>query len=595
MDRENNDTINVTTTAQTTDHAIEEQDCAARQADREQETTADIAADTAEAAPAPTETSTVRIMDGAESPTNNGVTAGIDVGADEERHDVANAVVPDTKQTNSALDKKIDEMSFDERRSEAIEIAAYFEGIQQTNRDFVQELKALKSQFPVLADCTAGYFGEMIASVKNCTAGQRNNIFAAYVLFYVLTAGKYPHECWKNAIKKPEDTPLGEIRSRGKELAVKLSAVGHDKTANEILDTTKKFQRQTESDDIAPLLRDNEQVGNARIYELFWEVFIMKYGNYRPSLWKSVLTEFKEKKYAKRDLCEFAEQCGKTEIYAVAYEGKLDKPMHYTCEDCSFVTVFDEHTWLAVAADGVGSCINSHIGSQLATEMLSETIAAYLQSHHLLTTDTKRRLFGTSHGTIDKKEWAALMYFLRFDLASELYTAWNSAVRESQEFKDDPQAEIGQFTSTLQFAFGCEAFTACGKIGDGTFFVKKKETSSAGAYYGGVLLNDCISGVTQTAVLTIAHLKANPTALQVDFFAAGEITDIIISSDGASDALGYTVEDVDKLAQKMHALPFEKRCDELSRIARIGSDYNETQHGSGDDSTVVYIRFEEQK
>ena len=288
---------------------------------------------------------------------------------------------------------------------------------------------------------------------------------------------------------------------------------------------------------------------------------------------------------------KFCEQCGTTEIYAVSYEGKLDKPMHFTCEDCSFVTVFDENTWLAVSADGVGSCVNSHIGSGLATEMLSETIAAYLQNNHLLSTDKKRRLFGTR---IDKKDWAALMYFLRFDLASELYTAWDAAVRASQEFRDDPDAEISQFTSTLQFAFGCEAFTACGRIGDGTFFVKKKEAAGNGAYYGGVLLNDGISGVTQTAVLTVAHLKANPTALLVDFFAAGEITDIIISSDGVSGALGNTVEELDKVAQKMHALSFEKRCDQLSRIARACSDYNETQHGSGDDSTVVYIRFADQ-
>lgn len=485
--------------------------------------------------------------------------------------------------------KAISSLSFKERQEEAINIATYFAEMQQENIDFARQLKLLKSKFPVLSNLDVKYFPHIICTINKLTESQTNNIFSAYVLFYVFTAGRYPQDYWKGVTERLEDTTLGKIRAMGKEFSLKFSQAGNGKLADKINEITKGFQRQTEDLDIGSLVSMEESVGIARIYELFWEVFVMKYGNYRPSFWKNKLTEFYGKKYAIRELCEFKEQSKNVDIYAVSYEGKLNKPLHYVCEDCSFATIFDENTWLAVSADGVGSCENSYIGSQLATEILGETIADYLQKNNLVSDENENQGIINESKPVDEDAWAKLMYYLRFKLAYDFYNAWEAAVKMSKEFQGDPSAEIGQFTSTLQFAFGCKAFIACGRIGDGSFFVRKRERSGNSFYYGGTLLDDCISGVTQTAVLTIAHLKTNPSALQVDFFRADEITDIIISSDGVSSALGYTVEEVNKLACELSKLPFEKRCEELSRMARFCSDYNETQHGSGDDCTIVHV------
>ena len=490
--------------------------------------------------------------------------------------------------------KQLNELTYDERLALSVEIAEYLAEFQQNNVDFTKQIN-LKLQFPVLRDFDAAGFEQFLSTVNKVTADQKNNLYTAYVLFYVFSSGKYPENCFSGVAEKAEDTAVGAVNSAGKELATRLSQAGCAKLADKARELAKSFQRQTESADIAAIARGEQNVGIVKICELFWEVFVTKYGNYRPIFWKNKLAEFCGKKYAIRESCEFKEQGKSVEIYAVSYEGKLNKPLHYVCEDCSFVTVYDENTWLAVSADGVGSCETSYLGSQFATETLSDTIVGYLQSHHLLTGDKKRKGLGGKLKPVTAEEWGRFMYFLRFELATEFYDAWESAVRMSEEFQKAPESEVGQFTSTLQFAFGCEAFIACGRIGDGSYFVRKKERNGSGYLQGGTLLNDGISGVTLTAVLTIAHLKTNPTALQIDFFRPDEITDIVMSSDGVSGALGDTVEEVNKFTCKMRALPFEQRCKALSAVARACSDYNETQGGSGDDCTLVHVCFKDLK
>ena len=493
--------------------------------------------------------------------------------------------------TQQEVVKGLNELTYNERLGASIEIASYLAEFQQQNVDFSKQIN-LKLQFPVLRDFDEGDFRQFLDTVSKPTADQKNNFYTAYVLFYVFSSGKYPQQCFKGVAEKMEDTMLGEVNSAGRELTSKLSQVGCAKLADKAKELVRSFQRQRESEDIAPIARGEQNVGVAKICELFWEVFVTKYGNYRPVFWKNKLAEFYGKNYKIRESCEFKEQNKRVEIYAVSYEGKLNKPLHYVCEDCSFVTVYDEDTWLAVSADGVGSCATSYLGSQFATETLSDTIVGYLQSNHLLSSDKRRRVLG-KFKPVSAEEWGRFMYFLRFELATEFYKAWESAVQMSEEFQSDANADVGQFTSTLQFVFGCEAFVACGRIGDGSYFVRKKERNGNGYLYGGTLLHDCISGVTQTAVLTIAHLKTNPSALQIDFFKPNELTDVVISSDGVSGALGETVEDVNKFTCKLRALPFEQRCEELAVIARACSDYNETQHGSGDDCTLVHVCFKD--
>ena len=155
--------------------------------------------------------------------------------------------------------------------------------------------------------------------------------------------------------------------------------------------------------------------------------------------------------------------------------------------------------------------------------------------------------------------------------------------------KNYVNGEEERYTCTLQFAFGCKAFTVCGRVGDGLFFVGKREVVGGRECKGGMLFDDCISGVTQREVLSVACLKDNPSALRTAIFRPGEVTDVIMASDGAECALGTTVRKLIGLCEKLRAMAFADRLEALHKRARQGADYNETQNGSGDDSTVVYI------
>ena len=498
----------------------------------------------------------------------------------------------------SILIEKLEELDLKRRQSEAIKIAGYFADLQQEKgTDFICRFGRDREMFPILYAFSEREFTDVVKTMGNVSQDKKNNVFTAYVLFYIISAGKYPQEYWPDGVlNKSEDTLLGVIRSKGKELESKLASDGYGNVGQSIIRIINNYRREKESRYIAAAVGGEECVGIATIYELFWDVFVMKYCNYRPLFWKEKIGEFYNKEYKIRvdedRACEFKETKEgekRVEIYAVSYEGKLDKPMHYSCEDCSFVTFYNDNMWLAVSADGVGSCKNSHNGSLLATEKLSDVIVDYLKEKKLLPGDGLGKVVFGKYRAISNEVWSNLMYFLRFELAHEFYEAWEAAVKSSGEFIENEDFDITQYASTLQFAFGCAAFIACGRVGDGRFFVRKKEKFESGYYYGGVLLDDCISGVVQTAVMTVANLKYNPSALQVAFFRPDEVEDIIISSDGADSALGDTVEKVSKFAEKMHKLPFDERCVELSRVARLCSDCNGTQNGSGDDCTLVHI------
>ena len=298
--------------------------------------------------------------------------------------------------------------------------------------------------------------------------------------------------------------------------------------------------------------------------------------------------------------CEYAEDREKVQIYAVSYTGCQEKPMHVECEDYCFTEFYDEDTWLAVSCDGVGSCSYSSIGSRAATVALSAVIDAYLTENNILNKDDKgeekRWRLGKLPLSKDKKavhddeRWGKLMYYLQNNLANDLYEFWQDTVNEAQRILNINTDDLSQYTTTLQFAFGCKAFVACGRVGDGRFFVGKHE-GTGNASLGGFMLNDGISGVTQPAVYTIVHLKNNPHALQISFFSPDELDDIIISSDGCDGYLGDSVPALLARADEFSALPFKDRCEKLAAVARLCSEVNSTMYGSGDDSTIVHIHF----
>lgn len=66
-------------------------------------------------------------------------------------------------------------------------------------------------------------------------------------------------------------------------------------------------------------------------------------------------------------------------------------------------------------------------------------------------------------------------------------------------------SDIKEYASTLLFVFGCESFVACGILGDGKFFVRKKETVDNCDMPGGIFLSDGISGITRSEVLSTVN------------------------------------------------------------------------------------------
>ena len=462
---------------------------------------------------------------------------------------------------------RVDELPYENRRKVALSAAEYF---CEHEGEFEELLGGLIQKRPELCKFEL----EKVRPVADCadklSPAQKNNVLFACLLFYVLSKGAYPHEYWTGALQSPEDTAVYRLKKLGTAFAecCENPCAAEKAVKSELLNMKRR--------DIAPLLSGRVEVGQVKLFEMLWDVIVRKIGNNSPRLWKNKLGEFIGKDFAVRRDCEFKEGRGNIEIYAVSYEGKLDKPMHDECEDCSFVTFYgDDNTWLAACSDGVGSCANSSEGSLLATEYLSEVISNYLNAH------------GISGGAPSERDWAEFIYRLRFRLAEDFYAMWEAAVMRTENFSEE-RGGVKSFSATLQFAFGCERFIACGRLGDGTFYVR---TESG----GGFILNDGVSGVTRGEVLTVPNLKESPSAMQISIFPAGEISDIIISSDGVSGALGEDIPSLERFVKRAEELPFEERCAYLSRTAKLCSEYNETHHGSGDDCTLAHIHLKDKR
>ena len=167
---------------------------------------------------------------------------------------------------------------------------------------------------------------------------------------------------------------------------------------------------------------------------------------------------------------------------------------------------------------------------------------------------------------------------------------WEQEITSSPEYTNSKTPRVVDFASTMQFAFGCAKFVACGRIGDGSFYVKMKKIAGDDMA-GGFILNDGISGVLRIPVLDVSQLGKAPQALQISFFNADAVSDILISSDGLTNAVGESIREIDEFVGKLSGRPFDKCCAELDRIAQKCSDYNETDYGVGDDSSVGFIHY----
>lgn len=511
------------------------------------------------------------------------------------------------EQTSVAVpEKSVSEYAFAERNCLAFDTVAFIAENFERGSDYVAGYRRLVNKFPVLKELNLQYFEDICRSIPKFVGEQRNNVYVAFVLFYIYTSGKYPQQYWSDAVVPAAQTEYALVRALSKQLS---AAIASESNVQDKLESVmKEYLRTIKRKFVSVLMRNDDGLGMANIYEMLWDVFVNKYCNYNVMLWKRTIDSYLGKTHTVRHgtynsvdyNCEYSEDREKVQIYAVSYTGCQEKPMHVECEDYCFTEFYDEDTWLAVSCDGVGSCSYSSIGSRAAAGALSAVIGAYLTKNSILDKedkgDEKRGRLGKLFLCKDKKAvhddemWGKFMYYLQNNLAADVYEFWQDTVNEAQRDLNINADDLSQYTTTLQFAFGCKAFVACGRVGDGRFFVGKRE-GAGNASMGGFMLNDGISGVTRPAVYTIEHLKNNPHALQVSFFSPDELDDIIISSDGCDGYLGDGVLALLARADEFSALPFKDRCEKLAAVTRLCAEVNSAMYGSGDDSTIVHIHF----
>ena len=455
--------------------------------------------------------------------------------------------------------------------------------LQKENKPLTSLLgdKHFFALFPMLKGFGKAAVDEIIASA-DFNDVQKNNVAVAVMIFYILTKGEYPQELWRNSALKYSETLLGQYSARGKEFAEFVRKNLDDKPFSEINAFNKRIIREQKKKDIAEIISDLRGVGAYKLFEMLWDVFITKYGHYSVKIWLSKISEFADKNYAHR--CEYRIRNKRSEIYAVSSEGKLDKPLHLGCEDHSLVKFISESCWIAVVADGVGSCEHSSVGSEAASVALEQTVVNHLLKKGFLVSKSKVSV-------TDKKDDIPeeLMDYFKSRFAKEFYSKWEKTIKLSAEYKKSPSEDVSPFGTTFQFAFGFKKLIACGRLGDGGFFVRLKGNNDK--VFGGFNLNDGISGVVRPEVFTVSHLKNSPQLLRIDFFDAGEVSDIVITSDGMLGALGETVVKREAFVRKYVSMLFTERCRALSDLADACADYNETNCGNGDDSSIAFIHF----
>lgn len=542
----------------------------------------------------------VKQLSGMEQPTDEPTVADTPTATE-----VSSAAAENLSSTATEV-KALFEYNFKERSGLAASVVAYIAKNFGHSFDYIKGYGQLTTQFSVLKDLNLRYFYEICRAIAKFFGEQRNNLFVAFVLFYIYTCGGYPGQYWEEALLPVAQSNYAMVRAIGKQFS---SAIASE---NDVLgkfnEVMKDYQRAIKRKSVTVLMRDDDGLGMANIYEMLWDVFVNKYCNYNVMLWKRTIDSYLGKTHTVRHgtynsvnyNCEYAEDRDKVQIYAVSYTGCQEKPMHVECEDYCFIEFYDEDTWLAVSCDGVGSCSYSSIGSRAATVALSAVFGAYLTENGILNKDDKgeekrgrlgKLLLSKDEKAVhDDEKWGKLMYYLQNNLAADVYEFWQDIVNEAQRVFGINTDDLSQYTTTLQFAFGCKAFVACGRVGDGRFFVGKHE-GVGNASIGGFMLNDGISGVTQPAVYTVVHLKNNPHALQISFFSPDELDDIIITSDGCDSYLGDSVPALLARAREFNGLAFSERCEKLAAMARQCAELNGALYGSGDDSTIVHIHF----
>ena len=462
--------------------------------------------------------------------------------------------------------------------NEASLVAEFFLNSQQ------QEISIdkIKEQLPFLKTFDVSKITPLFKTFTQ--PANRNNILLSGMIFYVISKGKYPQDAWADALKGKEETKIFSLKTSFNDYTRTLGngfvPPNHKSEFNNII---KDFKREQ----IMPLINEDERVpGLVCLFETIYETFVEKYDKYAPRIFNKLFEQYKNKTFHKREGTECVEQ--KLNAYSVSFAGNMDKPGHADCEDFSFVKSLDKHDkiFLVAVCDGVGSAIDSETGSKCACEALEKVISNYISR--------SKKALRKRNGSGTIRNYAILMPMLQYDLATDLYIQWAKLVRNSPSYQQvkKQRPAMDQFTSTMQFALITPLFVCTGKVGDGSFYLRKREKNGRNDLDGIFCLTDGRSDVLEKAVLNMAVLDTNPRSLQINFYRRDEVKDILITSDGVSPLFKDDLLKAYYIMKDLYLLPYENRIKKLEKMAMYGSDVNTVDFSSGgDDASIAYVSF----
>ncbi len=420
----------------------------------------------------------------------------------------------------------------------------------------------------------------------------RANIFVACVLIYLFTE-QYPDQIFgKDATDADNDyIRLKRAQKDYLDACRALSISPKLQIKNE--DALSAMEKGVRGASVAKLLRASH-FKNYSIIEFLAELVLRKdtyfAAKYTAADWRQMIAACREAQANPiTPICHDSKKTSRFAIHSISVMGEN----HKKCDDRSGIISFDEKTWFAYCADGVGSAADSDVGSQNVAYSFASRLKFLYDKYKKSPTRLYQKLAGYLLGLVTVKK--------EDSFAVSSYRAWRRKI-QSQVATEAP-LDLSSYATTLLFTFGTEKFIVCGMVGDGNFAIEKKERLNGKELYGYFFLSDGISGVTQNNPLTVAHLEKCPTALQLKFFAPDEVSAILMATDGANALRHQSMDGIllsDSCANLNMKAVFEDLRDRdfshtqatITDMALRYSSGNSFGGGRGDDCSIVYIKSE---
>lgn len=493
--------------------------------------------------------------------------------------------------------------------NEAQLVTQYFLNTPETDIN----IERIKGEFPFLKTFDVSKISSLFQTFEQ--PARKNNILLGGIILFIVSQGKYPQDLWPDALKDKMNTRLSSLKKASNDYKAALGDLLPLNYKSEFNYIIKDFKRK----EIMPFVDDKLRVpGWVCLFETFYETFVEKYDLYAPRIYSKLFEQYKNKTFHKREYLQististlkkpnkdskksftvFSEKetvistnVGKIRPYAISFAGNMDKPGHADCEDCSMITTFecrnDQNIVLMAVCDGVGSAIDSETGSISACVALREVLNKFIGGSGIAKSNK-----GSSGS---EANFGCLINYIQNNLAKEVHALWEKLVMENSAYFKDKQAgprSMEQFTTTMQFAIITPLFTALGKIGDGSFYVRKREINGSSDLNGIFSVTDGRSDVLEKSVFNVALLKNDPAALQISIINTKEIKDILITSDGVSPLFRDDMVRACNVMNDLYGTPYQERTKKIEKMARNGSDVNTIDFSSGgDDASVAYVSF----